>query len=178
MDYKVDYNDYQDYNKKNWAKWLKALRSGRYPQTTGKLYRPYDSEHGKEGYCCLGVAAKISRAGKFDEENVLVYNACVFRDKGWDENEGDTYAEGFLTRGVCKWLGIFNDSNIYLDLGENPQGKHLATYRYGEHVMSATDLNDNAKLTLPQIADMLEYFIYNHIPDSDTAENGNDVHAK
>lgn len=32
--------------------WLEALRSGEYKQTHGTL-------HNSEGYCCLGVAAKV-----------------------------------------------------------------------------------------------------------------------
>lgn len=34
------------------TKWLEALRSGKYKQTTSFL-------HDSQGYCCLGVAAKI-----------------------------------------------------------------------------------------------------------------------
>ena len=34
--------------------WLTALRSGEYKQTTGSLYNIQD-----QGYCCIGVAARI-----------------------------------------------------------------------------------------------------------------------
>jgi hypothetical protein len=34
--------------------WLTALRSGKYEQTSGSLYNIQD-----QGYCCIGVAAKI-----------------------------------------------------------------------------------------------------------------------
>lgn len=44
-------------DKKAKAKWIKALRSGKFKQTTGKLYRkePPHSWCEPSGYCCLGV---------------------------------------------------------------------------------------------------------------------------
>lgn len=39
----------------NVKKWAKALRSGKYSQTTGCLYRPETSDRGTASFCCLGV---------------------------------------------------------------------------------------------------------------------------
>lgn len=46
-------------------KWIDALRSGEYPQTTGKLQRTcphiiYGRTDAPPGYCCLGVLCKVA----------------------------------------------------------------------------------------------------------------------
>ena len=41
------------------TKWLKALRSGDYLQTDGRLYYA-QANNDKGGYCCLGVACRIT----------------------------------------------------------------------------------------------------------------------
>jgi hypothetical protein len=42
------------------TKWVKALRSGKYVQTTGQLFRDAVSFNRPIGYCCLGVACKVA----------------------------------------------------------------------------------------------------------------------
>ena len=39
--------------------WLEALRSGEYGQTRFRLYSRGGMDFGGDGYCCLGVAAKV-----------------------------------------------------------------------------------------------------------------------
>lgn len=41
------------------ADWVAALRSGKYKQTTGVMYRSVMEHHHPAGYCCLGVLASI-----------------------------------------------------------------------------------------------------------------------
>ena len=42
------------------VEWLAALRSGNFPQTTGRLHSIY-------GYCCLGVVCELTM-GRFEEK--------------------------------------------------------------------------------------------------------------
>lgn len=50
---------YGKINRKFKSQWIKALLGGEFKQTDGYLKR-------SSGYCCLGVACKISKAGNFD----------------------------------------------------------------------------------------------------------------
>lgn len=68
--------------KKRRATWTAALRSGKYKQTTGRLYSPCDG-----GYCCLGVAAKVCHLPVAD----LVYGEGLYR--GDRERLGITTAQ-------------------------------------------------------------------------------------
>ncbi|HET6917238.1 MAG TPA: hypothetical protein VFH56_14185 [Acidimicrobiales bacterium] len=75
------------------AEWVAALRSGKYPQTKGRLRAP-------EGYCCLGVATELA--------------GC----KGaWCELDG-AYCYGDFDAGMPpeaqEWLGV---SDILPDSG-------------------------------------------------------------
>lgn len=52
--------------KKKWAdKWVKALRSGKYQQIRGQLFRDREEQFVKDilpaGYCCMGVLAHLVR---------------------------------------------------------------------------------------------------------------------
>lgn len=64
-------------NRDNIQKWVDALRSGEYKQCYGVL-------SDGEGYCCLGVACKIS-------------------GKRWNE------LAGMLSNPVMEWLGVADD---------------------------------------------------------------------
>lgn len=56
------------------AKWLEALRSGKYPQTRGKLRRTEPGINEQNlGYCCLGVLCDIlPEHGKFDGSTFMI----------------------------------------------------------------------------------------------------------
>lgn len=43
------------------ARWLEALRSGRYEQTQGQLFREQQTQDIPPGYCCLGVACDLDK---------------------------------------------------------------------------------------------------------------------
>lgn len=66
--------------KKEKATWVKALRSGKFPQTTGTLYRAIHVMDGAPaGYCCLGVLAAVcERAVPDDSEAYLAINILPF----------------------------------------------------------------------------------------------------
>lgn len=53
--------------KKLLQEWVKALRSGKYLQGKGKLYKI--DRKGKERYCCLGVLGQIAGMRKSELEN-------------------------------------------------------------------------------------------------------------
>lgn len=52
------------------AKWLKALRSGKFKQARGELYK------GPKHLCCIGVGA-VAVDKKFDAKNASTYEATV-----------------------------------------------------------------------------------------------------
>jgi len=40
-------------------RWIEALRSGKYKQTSGELYKSFEAYPNTYGYCCLGVVCKV-----------------------------------------------------------------------------------------------------------------------
>lgn len=140
------------WNKENLKKLIDALRSGEFPQITGSLCDvTRDGE--VKGYCCLGVASKISEVGNFDKTN------GVFVD-----TEGDDWGSSVLTHEVQKWLGV-GQGDPYIYFGEPFKLRNYVVYSR----VSCTGMNDSWRLTFPQIADMLEYFVYNNLPDNEDA---------
>lgn len=105
------------------AAWVAALRSGKYQQTTGTL-------HDDHGYCCLGVACDISKAG-----------AWAGDPAGWNSNYyviGEEVDDTLLPTPVRDWLGLANND------GATPDGK-----------INLWRLNDDGK-TFAEIADIIE----------------------
>lgn len=104
---------------KNEAKLVKALRSGKYKQCEHQLHNPDDNS-----YCCLGVACKISRLGKFEGN---VFFVKTDRDKattvlptkvrqwlGWNSNQGTAYVDTDV-RNQNLWLSQLNDQGFTFD---------------------------------------------------------------
>lgn len=84
-------------------KWLKALRSGKYKQCDGKLYKEEES-----GFCCLGVACEFSGVNPYEIDGVgwiYDYVAVKSENKIPDELVGSD----FNNRLVCV-LSEMNDS--------------------------------------------------------------------
>jgi hypothetical protein len=144
------------WNKKNLGKWIKSLRDPKKKQTNGTLMD-------RKGMCCLGVVSKISRIGKFNDYG-------TFEDTVVHDENGHT-SSTCLTDNVQKWLGA-DRADPNLSLGDDYSWESLydrnqnTRYSIGRYV-SCTEMNDNWDLTFPQIADMLEYFIYNNLPDAE-----------
>ena len=63
------------------AKWVEALRSGKYKQGIGRLYRPESNE-----YCCLGVLCRVADVDLESDSSLnygLVFQPLGLR-KYWD----------------------------------------------------------------------------------------------
>jgi len=83
-------------NKPFIKRWIKALRSGKYKQGYGTLHN-IDLDTGEEYFCCLGVAANISRKCERSTDDGIV----SYRYKGvtvWDSS--------YLSDRFLKWIGI------------------------------------------------------------------------
>ena len=111
------------------ADWVAALRSGKYEQTTGTMYRPAEEilsmgQKRPAGYCCLGVLASI--LGTTDERLATL---------------------GYLPDEVIVKAGLGD----YLD----PRITH---HREGEPAAEVplSQLNDAFRLGFNEIADIIE----------------------
>lgn len=115
-------------------RWLSGLRSDKYPQTTCTL-------HNTDGYCCLGVAAAI-----FAEEA----GVSVQKKENNYRNAQVTSYDGsidVLPEKLWKFLGISRDGTL-------PKPIQLEGWPYP--VQNLMGLNDDARLTFKQIADIIE----------------------
>lgn len=105
--------------------WIAGLRSGAYKQTKGTLCRPSGSMH--EGYCCLGLLAKL--AGTSDEMML-----------GWDMLD-----QVGLSRLIGPWSDV---SSIIMYIPSDP-----STHETLQRKLAA--MNDGGK-TFAEIADWIE----------------------
>ncbi len=81
--------------------WLEALRSGEYKQCSGILHKP------EEGYCCLGVFARVKLGDNFDEKD--------YGEAGLDNiSEFDDFEvlNGYQEDGLFNILTSFNDGDF------------------------------------------------------------------
>ena len=114
--------------------WLDELRSGKYPQGTGKL------RDGSDAYCCLGVACELYRQ---------TYGKGEWQWQKTEDNDFAVYAfvvdvehlVGVLPAAVRDALGLDDSEGGYYDDGGNPK--------------SLVNLND-AGMTFAEIADIIE----------------------
>ena len=62
-------------------KWIAALRSGKYVQGEGFLYRRFDDDdHSSECYCCLGIACLVAGLTSNDIRNIdVIPNTNAFK---------------------------------------------------------------------------------------------------
>lgn len=86
-------------------KWVAELRSGKWNQGFGQMYRDY------ERYCCLGVCSMIAKGVK----RVPIYNTYSFVYPNDPENEfcGHPNAEWFSKRfgfDYVNYVAILNDN--------------------------------------------------------------------
>lgn len=124
------------------APWVAVLRDPKSKQTYRSLYvTDQHSDLVPEGKCCLGHAVQV-----------CIDNRWI--DETWRIEEG---------------IGFINDTNVSLphvvrklfgidsSLGYITLPKEFVTREGGRNIYLA-GLNDREKLTLPQIADVIEYF--------------------
>ena len=112
------------------AKWLAALRSGDFKQGQGSLHtiEPVVGER----FCCLGVLCKLAA----DEGVIPAPIRSDFARKNWVVYDG---AASLLPKSVSRWSGIADGFGAYGESG------------------LATLANDNdAGMTFPEIADIIE----------------------
>ncbi len=119
---------------KNAKVWVEALRSGEYPQTTGRLKRDTDALHTKAGYCCLGVACdlyqKATGIGEFGRDGQMFFI------------DGNEHID-LMPKKVADWFGINPDSEYIIRTPEDKVSYSLA----GDNDTGSTFL---------QIADIIE----------------------
>lgn len=121
-------------------KWITALRSGQYAQATGKLRAKLGVEADGtvcEGFCCLGVVEDLYAQQGMGE---------------WDAHRHFTYAghveDSILLMSIARQLfGNERDQTGVIWELEDRDGNPT----------SLATAND-AGLTFPQIADLIEYF--------------------
>lgn len=116
--------------------WVAALRSGQYEQGQGTLCRVVEDD--RREYCCLGVLSQLA-ADRGLVETVTREGGIGYRTLYEDEG-----AE--LPDEVREWAGI-DSPNPRVTYGDAEDGSMISTL---------AELNDELKLTLDQIADIIE----------------------
>lgn len=133
-----------------------ALRSGKFPQTRGALQRTELSRysHNPVGFCCLGVACEVAIAGglelaRDDRQGTMFYGS------------GGDASNNVLPEPVHQWFG-FADENPWLAvppqvLEQTETGELSGLSNTHDDMYAAAELNDEAELTLVQLADCFEF---------------------
>ena len=128
-------------NKANMRLVVAALRSGKYPQGTGRL-KEVDVSGKAIGYCCMGVMCEVAI-----EHGVPVQvNRYAL---GSETRKAETFdgSPSFLRRNVANWLGLDTDVELDVDLTVGVDGNQL---------ISASYVNDELKWPFERIADSME----------------------
>ncbi|KGM36164.1 hypothetical protein [Inquilinus limosus] len=128
------------------AAWVAALRSDAYQQSQGAL-RDVNYHTEKSSFCCLGVACdvflKLEGRGEWDCDDYFVV--------------GDYDSSTALPDPVAEWLGLSSS------LGRLTEEIDYNSIRVARDL---TDLNDSAKYSFGDIADLIEggKVALSHIP--------------
>lgn len=150
-------------NTEHLNQWMKALRSGSLNQTRGTLATAPVEDPNAVSYCCLGAGCKVAEI-----------TDGMDLDKAWlDDNEEYNNEEDECS-GVADpilkssedvppptfhaWLGLEAPDtarDIYIDWPTELVSPGGESY-YDS--LSCAGLNDSARLTFPQIADVIERF--------------------
>ena len=129
------------------AQWLAQLRSPEAKQTRGKLEDPNNPDH----RCCLGHACHVFGARRVVKVVEWKSRECVFY--------GDTYEENsWLPLEVRQKLNISLKGSFKTDVEAD-----------GITVNSLSIINDYTKLSLSEIADLIEeqFAADNFLPNND-----------
>ena len=134
-------------------KWIRALRSGDYEQGTSTLhayYGPDATRHGKERFCCLGVACDLylNEVGDLDRS---MPSGTIGSDTTVTYDDESSY----LPLKVSNWLGLCSPDGRF---GSEPQS--LDNIFNPEHTLlqeanSLSELNDNGA-SFSEIASVIE----------------------
>lgn len=129
------------------ANWIARLRRNADLQTTGTLVE------NENKFCCLGILCRqLAEAGIVEENHAYGDMSEFFYDDSFGTNVLPVAlaAElGISTTGSFMWP-IEGDPKITFFVDFETDGSAMSTY-------SLADLNDECKLTFPQIADFIEY---------------------
>lgn len=131
------------------TKWLKALRSGEYKQARSTLRKDTYDDNG-HSYCCLGVLCDIHR--KTQKKAKFKWNDdfnTYLGENGLLPEPVSRWAfglKGKITKAKLAQLGYLDESSCLLGMADPkmPNGKTLV------------ELNDRAKLSFKQIANVIE----------------------
>ena len=121
------------------AKWVKALRSGRYPQGTGKLGNK------AEGFCCLGVlACVVDPKHKIHESHDELFatsnsecgvagnpqydDQTTKRERAAARRKMKELLGGIIPKGAWKRLTTMNDDGVKGADSGQPLFKHIANW--------------------------------------------------
>lgn len=129
-------------NKEIADKWVAALRSGEYNQTRGALRR-------KDNFCCLGVLCDLSNLGSW-KEGFGIYIASKESNPPINEMNSSS-----LPASVQKWSGMRTAAGHLpepISIAHPPAMPGL----YQNLAKSLMDLNDSARWTFKEIADVIE----------------------
>ena len=124
---------------------LDALRSGKYLQGTGQLR--FD-----DNFCCLGVACDIYKENNPDRASWE--NHGYFRTRYDGDDDGSSME---LPSEVSSWYGFHtSDPRFYVEKLPQELQAEIAKVDPPPYPLTATMLNDQVKLTFPEIADCFE----------------------
>lgn len=134
------------------ALWIEALRSGEYKQGRGCLKADYS---GKAQYCCLGVLTELAvKAGVIEEGTTDFDGEYCYSDVTPD---GYKRTEQFgLPLRVQEWSGVDNTSGRLADPIDFTKPGCSCGCEGAMLAPSLICLNDTAKYTFAQIADVIE----------------------
>lgn len=140
------------------AEWLAALRSGNYRQTTNKL----TDDSG--AYCCLGVACHLAvEAGvisKWVGPDYTYFGDLEYRGFPYgSQNTVKVFSWSELPVQVQEWMGLVSPDPV-VELPEDhpalPELRQSDVLYDSEYDARLSQLNDTARLTFEQIADLIE----------------------
>lgn len=118
--------------------WISALRSGDYKQGRGVLK---NTVNGVDKYCCLGVLCELAVKAQIVNAEPSLANSKVTLFG----SESGYPSEVLLPFEVSSWAGL-----------DSTSGRMYPPEPYGLAGSSLTTLNDEARLTFEEIADVIE----------------------
>lgn len=147
--------------------WAISLRGGLFEQATGVLHEVFSTDSSeRHRFCCLGLGAKVAgcKMGQPTQRSagtsVIPFLSNVPSDIGQGAHE--VRSIGLPPRAFHEWLGLslgpsVYEASVYLDAPMAVGGQRGSPSRFlggtGLHV-----INDEWRLSFPQIADLIDYF--------------------
>lgn len=138
-----------EHQKENMIKWIAALRSGEWHQANAALMERVNNQ---EAFCCLGVACRIAGCVPAHEKD----------SKYISEANGDHLSMNLISPEGITMSGMPHASYFQLEFGFD---HGMFVVEDGDKMpYSLPSLNDYARFTFSQIADVLESAFVNQEP--------------